>query len=77
MKKNDIILLLDEGLSIEEIPTLTNLYELQSLIDSASFDKATALKIKKKINHLRKETINHARIFSRDIKLITKSKNEF
>jgi len=70
-------LFLEEGLSIEEIPTLTNLDELEELIDKANLDRITASEIKKRVDHLRKETINHARIFSKDIKLVTKSKNEF
>ena len=77
MKKREIILLLEEGLSIEEIPTLTNLNELEELIDKANLDRITASEIKKRVSHLKKETINHAKIFSKDIKLVAKSKNEF
>jgi len=38
MKKREIILLLEEGLSIEEIPTLTNLDELEELIKRKSLN---------------------------------------
>ena len=77
MKKREIILLLEEGLSIEEIPTLTNLDELEELIDKSNLDRITASEIKKRVGYLKKETINHAKIFSKGIKLVVKSKNEF
>ncbi len=74
MKKEKLISLLNEGLSVEEIPTITNLEEIEKMVKEANFDSETNEKIMKGIKHLEKETIGHARAFSRMIKIATRMK---
>ena len=68
MKKEDLIKISSEGLSMEEIPTISNLEELKEIINTANLDNAVKIKMTKKINHLIKDTINHANIFINLIK---------
>lgn len=77
MEKDELILILDEGLSIEELPTLTNLDDIAELVDGLDFDKATRSKLAKGINKLKRDTLNHAKILSKDLKRVAKSKDGY
>ena len=77
MKKEEMILILNEGLSIEELPTLTNLDDIVELVDSLDFDKATRSKLVKSMNKLKRDTLNHARILSKDLKRVAKEKDGY
>jgi len=77
MKKEEMILILNEGLSVEELPTLTNLDEIEELIDRLDFDKTMRSKLAKGISKLKIDTLIHARIFSKDLKLVAKSKDGY
>jgi len=69
MKKEELIPLLNEGLSVEELPTITNLKEIEVLIEKMNFNPKTKEEIMKGIKHLEKETIGHAEAFSHMIKM--------
>ena len=68
MKKEDLIKISSEGLSMEEIPTISNLEELKEIINTANLDNAVKIKMTKKINHLIKDTLWHAKVFINLIK---------
>ncbi len=73
MKKDEVLLLLEEGVSIEEVPTLINLDELEELIDWLQFDPSFKKELMKGIRHLKKETIQHSRFFNELAKYVLKS----
>jgi len=78
MKKNELMLFLEEGLTIEEVPLLTLLDEINDLIKNYSYDAATKKEFKQGINLLKKETIDHSRLFTELLSKVTKSdKNEY
>jgi len=74
MKKERLISLLNEGLSVEEIPTITNLKEIEELIKKLNFDAETNKKLNEKLQLLERETIGHANAFSSMIKITAKEK---
>jgi hypothetical protein len=74
MKKEKLIFFLNEGLSVEEIPTITNIKEIEEIIKKVNFDEKTSKKLNEGLQHLEKETINHANAFSSMIKTATKMK---
>lgn len=74
MKKEKLISLLDEGLSVEEIPTITNLREIEEVIKKIKFDSETNEKLAKGIQKMESETIGHANAFSFMIKTAAKMK---
>jgi dihydroorotate dehydrogenase len=73
-KKEEIISLLTEGLTSEEIPTITNLKEVEEIINRANFNSETSDKLKKRLKQLERETIWHANAFSKMIKIESKIK---
>jgi len=78
MKKEAAILLLSEGISVEEIPTLINLSELLDLVKKGDFDSATRKKLNKGLKRLNKDSIRHAESFNNMLKFVAKSKkNEY
>lgn len=74
MKKDELILMLEEGLSLEEIPILNKLEEVEDLINQTGFDNEIEKKLKQITKHLKKETIEHSRIFSNLIKDAVKTR---
>ncbi|VVB82920.1 Uncharacterised protein [uncultured archaeon] len=74
MKKEKLISLLNEGLSVEEIPTITNLKEIEEVVKKFNFDAETSKKLNEKIQRLEKETIGHANAFSSMIKITAQEK---
>ena len=68
MKNRDIIKMLSESLSIEEIPMISNLEELRGLVNNSSLDDSAKAKMLKHIGHLIKDTLQHARIITGLIK---------
>jgi len=68
MKNKDIIKMLSESLSIEEIPMISNLEELRGLVNNSSLDDYAKAKMLKHIGHLIKDTLQHARIITRLMK---------
>lgn len=76
MKKEEMFLLLSEGLSIEEIPNLTNLDELEDLIEKIDFDAATKGKLTGWIKYLKKDTVKHSKSFTEMIRSVAKSKKD-
>lgn len=64
MDKNDLIRMLNEGLSVEEIPTISNLEELKELVENSNLDSDIKKKIHKNIDQLIKDTIWHSKAFS-------------
>ena len=64
MKNEEIIKMLNEGLSLEEIPTISNLEELKGLIEQSNLDNSIKLNLNKRLNCLIKDTLNHAKIIT-------------
>ena len=68
MKNRDLIKMLSESLSIEEIPMISNLEELRGLVNNSSLDSSAKAKMLKHMGHLIKDTLQHARIITGLIK---------
>lgn len=66
--------MLEEGQSIEEVPTLGHLSMVEELIEKINFGEPVKKKLMAKINHLKKETLEHSRFFSKEIIKILKKK---
>ena len=78
MKKNELLLFLEEGLTIEEVPLLTLLDEIDGLIENYNYDAATKKYLKQGIGLLKRETIEHSKLFTELLSAVTKSdKNEY
>lgn len=78
MKRKELLLMLDEGLTTEEVPTMVNLMEVEELINNIDITKEVKTKLKESINVLKKQTINHSKLYSDMIKSVLKSdKNEY
>ena len=68
MKNRDLIKMLSESLSVEEIPVISNLEELKAIVDNSNISGLAKAKMLKHIDHLIKDTLQHARIITRLIK---------
>lgn len=68
MDKDNLIRMLNEGLSVEEIPTISNLEELKELIESSNIDAEIKKRFHKNIEQLIKDTIWHSKAFSNMIR---------
>ncbi len=78
MKKDDVILFLEEGMTIEEIPMLELIDEILELVKQSNFDNASKKRIETGMAILKSETINHSHLFVESLKSVTKSaKNEY
>ena len=64
MDKEGLVRMFSEGLSLEEIPTISNLEDIKGIVESSNLDIKLRNKIIKNINHLIKDTIRHAEIFT-------------
>ena len=64
MKREEIIRMLTEGLSVEEISTVSNLEELRTLIEGSDLDDRAKKKMLRNLEHLLNETIEHSRTFT-------------
>ncbi len=78
VNKDRAILLMEEALSIEEIPMLVQIDEIGAMIENSDFDKETKDRLSELSNRLKNETIEHARSFNELIKyMVDSGKNEF
>lgn len=64
MKKDELVKLLNEGLSVEEIPMISDLVELKDMVLNSNLDESVKEKMMEHINYLIKDTLWHAKIFS-------------
>lgn len=64
MEKDELVKLLNEGLSVEEIPMISNLVELKYIVPNSNLDDSVKKKMMENINYLIKDTLKHARTFS-------------
>ena len=78
MKKKELLLMLNEGLTTEEVPSMINLEEIKDFIDNITMDDKTKKKIMDKIKILEQQTIFHSSAFSKMVKEVLKSdKDEY
>ena len=78
MKKKELMLFLEEGLTIEEVPLLTVLDEINDIIEKSNYGDAIKKELKQGINQMKRETINHSKLFTELLSSATKSdKNEY
>ena len=78
MDKKELLLMLDEGVTTEEVPTLTNLGDITELVTNSDIDKKTKNKIMDGIKVMRTQTIFHSNEFSRMMReTIRSEKNEY
>ena len=76
--KDRAVLLIEEALSIEEVPLLVLIDEIETMFENSDFEKETKNRLLGLSNSLKRETIEHARSFNGLIKYIIESgKNEF
>lgn len=68
MNKEELVNMFTEGLSIEELPTISNLEELRNIVESSDMDKTVKEELLRKLNHLIKDTLRHASTFTELIK---------
>ncbi len=73
MKNNNLIKMLSESLSVEEIPMISNLEELRDMVNSSNLDSSVKAGMIKRIEHLIKDTLLHGKIIA---KLIRDTANE-
>ena len=68
MKKEELIAMLSEGLTIEEIPTISNLEEIKELVAKSNLSPDIKKRLDKNIAILLRDTITHSKAFSKLIK---------
>lgn len=56
---------LEEGISLEEIPTLTNVEKMLKLIEKSSMEEDTKQKLVEKVEKIREDSVRHSKIFNR------------
>jgi len=64
-EQENIVELLEEGISMEEIPTLTNLKKMKEILHSTSMDEDVKRKLLKKIRKIQSDSIKHSSIFNK------------
>ncbi|PIZ50910.1 hypothetical protein COY27_05500 [Candidatus Woesearchaeota archaeon CG_4_10_14_0_2_um_filter_33_13] len=69
------IILFEEAVSLEDIPNMTNIAELEELIDKAKFDKKTETELKNRLKLLRTESVEHSKAFSGLVKYALKKED--
>lgn len=75
MDKKEIIKILEEGLSLEEISTISNLEELKDAVDKSNIDSNVKKELIKRINILVKDTLSNAKTFAGLINYTENAKN--
>ena len=64
MAEKEVIETLEEGISMEEVPTLTNIGEMIEILDRVEMDDEVRQELVKRLKHLRRETIRHSATFN-------------
>jgi len=76
MKKDELIPLLIEGFTFEEVSNLTKLSKIKGMIENLNFDDETKNKLNSMFDELRNDTLKHVETFSDMIKDVEKSKKD-
>jgi len=76
MKREKTLLLLEEALTLEEVPNFTNLEDLKIMINNLNFDEKTKNELNKKLKVLIIESREHAKTYTELIKYVIKAKNK-
>jgi len=78
MDKDRLVSFLVEALTIEEVPALTKLAQVESLISQSDLDEEVKCKVFDSIRVLRQESVEHSKVFSDLLTMVLKSdKNEY
>jgi hypothetical protein len=72
MDSEELLLRLDEALTMEEIPVLVKLYELERLAGLLDLDPSTSELLKSGLYRLRKDSVSHSKTFSELIGYVLK-----
>ena len=64
MEKGELVRMLSEGLSTEELPMISNLLELEELVKASNLNDQIKKRLLKNIKILTNDTIDHAKIFN-------------
>ena len=76
MKREKALLLLEEALTIEEVPNFTNLEDLRIMIDNLNFDDKIKKELRKKLDTLIIASRKHAKTYTELIKYVAKTKKQ-
>ena len=59
-----VIEVLEEGISFEEVPTLTNLKKMEELVVNSDMEEKVKDKFLKRIKEIRSDSIKHSSVFN-------------
>jgi hypothetical protein len=74
MERNELLLRLDDALTLEEVPVMVRIHDVEELVKKADFDPAVKERILRGLNRMRSDSITHARTFSELIGYVLRSK---
>lgn len=64
MGEEELINAIEEGISFEEIPTLTNIRRMREILENTDMDGDTKEKLVGKLDKIRSDTIRHSAVFN-------------
>jgi hypothetical protein len=64
MNRDELLLQLDDALTMEEVPMMVRIHELEELVKKSDFDPIVREELLGGLNRLRVDSITHARTFS-------------
>jgi uncharacterized membrane protein YukC len=70
MEKNEIIALLTQGLSMEDLPMMSSLNELKDMVSNSNLDNQTKNELMKRIGRLVNDTSKHSWAFNDMIRVV-------
>lgn len=76
MEKAELISVLNEALSLEEVPSLTSLMELRSMIESSSIADGKKRKFLDCVEFMTVDTVKHSKLFSSLLSYVVNSKKD-
>ena len=74
MEKGELVRMLSEGLSTEELPMISNLLELEELVKASNLNDPIKKRLLANIKTLTNDTIDHAKIFNSLIREVENGK---
>ncbi|MFQ6129438.1 MAG: hypothetical protein ACE5OT_01340 [Candidatus Hadarchaeaceae archaeon] len=76
MKKNELLSILNDSISFEEIGTIAICREITEMIDNSSLDEKNKIEIKRRLNFLIKGSLKHAKMFASLLKEVLASEED-